>query len=222
MKKTIGFLLGVLLCIGIAASGYCCYSERTPEYALSQAAKAVREKDDALLVQYVDVEGLFAAAYDEGSEELAKEVENLHAMYPEDFFFWHDTAFMREYTKEHRTYALRLLQGIRQAYFTQTPPAASIEENPVTWLAGETEKFQQESEGECTGIREEGDKAYASILIHGRDTDYGRLADKLLFELELEKQPDGKWKIMRVSNVKDLVYPVTESAEKYWPMQGWQ
>ena len=222
MKKTIVALLGLILAVGIASAGYCYHSERTPEYALEQAAKAVREKDEGLLVEYVDVEGLFAAAYDEGSEELAKEVEHLHAMYPEDFFFWHDTAFMRDYTKQHRGYALKLLQGIRQAYFTETPPAASIEENPATWLAGEVLKFRRESEGECTNIREEGTKAYASILIHGKDSDYGKLADKLLFELELEKQPDGKWKIRRISNVKELVYPVTESAEKYWPMQGWQ
>jgi len=222
MKRAVGLLLGLVLLIGIGAKGYCYYSERTPEYALSQAAKAIREKDDGLLVQYVDVEGLFAAAYDEGAEELAKEVENLHAMYPEDFFFWHDTAFMRDYAKKHRGYALKLLQGIRQAYFTGAAPAASIEENPATWLAGETEKFQRESEGECQEIREAGNKAYARILIHGKDSDYGKLADQLLFELELEKQPDGRWKILRVSNVKELVYPVTESAEKYWPMQGWQ
>ncbi|MBR3456658.1 MAG: hypothetical protein IKH16_00645 [Selenomonadaceae bacterium] len=222
MKKTIGILLGLVVLIGAAASGYCYHSERTPEYALAQAAKAVREKDESLLVQYVDVENLFEAAYDEGAEELAKEVENLHAMYPEDFFFWHDTAFMRQYAKDHRVYAMRLLQGIRQAYFTETPPAASIEENPATWLGGETEKFRENVEGECTGIREEGNKAYASILVHGKDTDYGRLADNLLFELEMGKGADGRWKILRVSNVKDLVYPVTESAEKYWPMQGWQ
>lgn len=222
MKRTMGIFIALLLVIGFGASGYCDHSERTPEYALSQAAKAIRERDDALLVQYVDVEGFLAAAYDEGSEELAKEVEHLHAMYPEDFFFWHDTAFMRDYAKTHRSYALKLLQGIRQAYFMGTEPAASIEENPATWLAGEVEKFRQVSEGECMAIREAGNRAYASILIHGNGTDYGNLADKLLFELELEKQADGRWKILRVSNVKELVYPVTESAEKYWPMQGWQ
>ena len=222
MKKAVGILLGLVLVLGLAAIGYCYRSERTPEYALSQAGKAIREKDEALLVQYVDVEQLFDAAYDEGSEELAKNIEELHAMYPEDFFFWHDTAFMRQYAKDHRVYALRLLQGIRQAYFTGAKPAASIEENPATWLSGEAVKFQEESDGECTGIRMEGNRAYASILIHGKDTDYGRLADNLLFELEMEKQADGRWKILRVSNVKDLVYPITESAEKYWPMQGWQ
>ncbi len=222
MKRAICIFVGLFLLVGIGASGFCYYSERSPGYTLSQAAKAIRDRDDNLLVQYVDVEGFFAAAYDEGSEELAKEVEHLHAMYPEDFFFWHDTAFMREYAKTHRSYALKLLQGIRQAYFVGTAPAASIEENPATWLAGEVAKFQQASDGECIDIREEGNKAYASILIHGKDTDYGRLADKLLFQLEMEKMSDGTWKILRVSNVKELVYPVTDSAEKYWPMQGWQ
>lgn len=222
MKRVIGILLGLVFLIGTAVSGYCYHSQRTPGYALEQAAKAIRDRDEGILIQYVDVEGFLEAAYDEGSEELSINVEKLHALYPEDFFFWHDTAFMRQYTREHRAFALNLLQGIRHAYFTRAVPASSIEENPVTWLAGETAKFQENSEGECTGIREEGQKAYATILIHGKDTDYGRLADKLVFELELEKQPNGQWKILRVSNVKDLVYPVTDSAEKYWPMQGWQ
>ncbi|WP_029541379.1 hypothetical protein [Selenomonas sp. AB3002] len=54
------------------------------------------------------------------------------------------------------------------------------------------------------------------------DSDYGRLCPELTLKVALEQQGDGRWKAVRVSNVKELFYPVVDGIENYWTLQGWQ
>ena len=71
-------------------------------------------------------------------------------------------------------------------------------------------------------VETEGQEAVATIAIKGHDSAYGRLAPQLTLKVALEEQADGRWKAVRVSNVKELFYPVVDGIENYWAMQGWQ
>lgn len=192
----------------------------SPEYALRQAAKAVFEKDDILFAEYVDADALFDSAYDESAAELSRRVGELHARYPDDPFFWHDTAFMTDYTLNHKNDAMNLLQGIRYDYFNGRL-SDSFDTDPAAFLANETQKFIAASSAECVSVEENENDAVAVFVVHGDESDYGKMSDGLVFRIALKKQPNGAWKICRVANVGELVLPITDSAECYWILQNW-
>ncbi|MBR2214590.1 MAG: hypothetical protein IJ849_02390 [Selenomonadaceae bacterium] len=221
MKRIFTLGLGAILLATLAFGGYCYSATGSPEYALEQAAEAFLQRDEMAFLRFVNEDKLIESAYDEGAMELAQNIAALRARYPDDFFFHHDTSFMLAYTKEHRPAALRLIRGAKQAYFTASRPAATIEENPATWLSGEIEKFCRSAKGECVKLEEREGKAYADIRLTGDDTEYGQMADGLTFRLEVEKVA-GDWQIVRVANVDELLFPVTDSAERFWTVQGWQ
>lgn len=221
MRKTGSLVLCLAVLLVVLVGGYCFSAVQSPEYALEQAAKAFRERDEMTFLQYVEADALVAEAYDESAKELAENIAALRERYPEDFFFHHDTAFMLDYTREHRKEALQLIQAVRRAYFMGEAPAESFEAGPPSWLSGEVAKFGACSQGECVQMVQDGERAVAEIHITGDGTDYGRMADGLVFQLELHRQ-NGDWKIVRIANVKDLLFPVTDSAETFWTVQGWQ
>ena len=201
--------------------------ENSPRYAVNQAGLAVIERDAVKLARYADAEKIFEYAYDDTAKELAARVEELNRRYPEDFFFHHDSAFMEKYAQDGRALALSLWQGACHEYFTQenikdTPYEKG--KNPSKFLASEAKKLMDNAEAECVSIEEKDDRAVATIVIHGKDTDYGRLTNGLIFRLELGRE-DGDWRIIRIANIADaeeLFLPIVDSAEIYWTLQGWQ
>ena len=215
-------LLAVLVLAVLGVRGYCYHNEHTPEYALRKVQQAVQEQDEAAFVKYVDVDAFLMQAYDDGAEQLANHVGELHERYPKDYFFWHDSDFMRQYAAEHRSAALPFLHNVLNHYFQDDMTAGSFEENAPAWLAAQMKKFSQSGCVEVQSVHENGERATASLVLHGTDSAYGHLLDQLTVTLELKRQPDGFWRVSRILNAEQLTLPVTDRAEAFWTLQGWQ
>ena len=221
-RKWAGILVLFALLSGLCVHGYCEHAKHTPEYALQQAGQALLEKDAGKLRQYVAVDAFLQSGYEDGSAEVSARVDELRARYPQDPFFWHETAFMQEYAANHRGYALRFIQQMLTDYLKDTAPAATSEAAPEAWLAREFSCVLLHSQAELGPLRVSGDKAQAGVMLRGDDSKYGRLADGLTLQLELMHQPEGHWRVMRIINAAELTVPVTDRAEAFWTMQGWQ
>jgi len=220
-SKKLIFLAAALLIAVCGAVAYAYEREHTPEYALEQIARGIGDRDVAVVERYADMPALVSASYDESTTILCQDIERLSRMYPQDWFFRHDTAFMTEYMAERRDADLALILDTMKFFLTGDTPVTR-REGEARWIADETAKFLQEYDAEVVKVEEEAGSAVATIAITGHDTPYGQLAPKLTLKVALEEQQDGRWKVVRVSNVKELFYPVVDGIENYWTLQGWQ
>ncbi|MBO6290888.1 MAG: hypothetical protein J6N51_01320 [Selenomonas sp.] len=218
-RKTI--LLAVFLLLAVCTAAFAYGRERTPEYALGEIAAGIEARDYEKVTRYADLQSIVTGSYDESATILCRDIEKLSRMYPQDWFFRHDTAFMTKYMANRREDDLKLILDTMKFYLTGNTPITK-QEGEARWIADETAKFLQEYDAEVVKVETEGETAIATIAIKGHDSDYGRLAPKLTLKVTLEEQKDGRWKAVRVSNVKDLFYPVVDGIENYWTLQGWQ
>ena len=63
-----------------------------------------------------------------------------------------------------------------------------------------------------------------NVIVHGDDTDYGRLLPEGSVTMELVRQKDGRWKLARIytDTVRENgLYAFVDAAERYWELQGW-
>ena len=219
-KKII--LLLVVLAVVCTAAAFAYGRERTPEYALGEIAAGIQGRDYDKVTAYADLPALTSSAYDESTAILCQEIEKLSRMYPQDWFFRHDTAFMTAYIQERREADKALaLRAMEMYLHTEARPVTKAD-GESKWIADETAKFLEEYDAEVKKVEKDGETATATIAIKGHDSDYGRLCSPLTLKVTLEQQKDGHWKAVRVSNVKELFYPVVDGIENYWTMQGWQ
>ena len=219
-KKII--LLLVLLAGVCTAAAFAYGRERTPEHALGEIAAGIQARDYDKVTFYADLPALTSSAYDESTAILCQEIEKLSRMYPQDWFFRHDTAFMTAYIEERREADKALaLRAMEMFLNTEARPLTKAD-GESKWIVNETAKFLEEYDAEVKKVEKDGETATATIAIKGHDSDYGRLCAPLTLKVTLEQQKDGHWKAVRVSNVKELFYPVVDGIENYWTMQGWQ
>ena len=223
-KNLLRILTATLLVAIFATVGlvYAKTAERTPEYALEKIIQAVNDKDEATLARYVDTDALATATYDEGTAILARDIEKLHALYPADWFFRHDTAFMTNYIAERRTDDLALISRTLDFYFHPSETPVTRVDGNAHWLANETRAFEDHYTAKLAGLEERGTTAIATIDITGDDSDYGRLVPTLTVQAELTQQPDGHYMLTRITNGEDIFYPIVKGIEDYWTLQGWQ
>ena len=224
MSKRKGrFLAAILLLLAIVAGGAAmCFDRHSPEYALTETGAALRARDAAKLAEFVESDAFLAAAYDDGAAELAEAVGTLHECYPQDMFFWHDTAFMRDYAAMHRAAALLAMRQALDLYLSggATKPAV-FETDPVAWGAADLASILSATSADIVSVQKDGSEAVATLRLRGSG-DYGGLLDGMEVKLAMRQRHDGMWQILRVTNAKELVLPVTDSAERYWTLQGWQ
>ena len=221
--KTSYFLM-VFLCMALIAGCGMAQgrAEQMPEDALREMQRAVAQRDREKLSQYVDLEDFLGKAYDEAGHQTAIRIGELGKRYPKDPFFWHDTAFMEDYAREHREVSMEFMRQILTYYFSGKVSASSYDENPTLWLSGELGRLYRASTAEVAEIRQDGKKAIVVLQITGDGTPYGRMTDGIRLELAMERQPDGSWKFTQIENIADLIVPVTDKAEMFWTYQGWQ
>lgn len=210
-------LLAVAL---LLLTGYRYHEARTPEYALGEAAKALKARDYQAFSTYVDVDSVTEHGYDEGAKALAAHVSELRMRYPDDPFFWHDQDFMQCYADAHRTRGLALAHGILEHFFAGQE-SDDFAKDPMGYLAREAERMGRQTHAEIRSIDEKGDEAKAVLHFRGTGEPYGKLTDGIEVGLLLRRQVDGVWKIERVENAEALVLPVADSAEAFWALQGW-
>ena len=218
-------ILGVLFALVLVAVGGVAYAksaERTPEYAIEQIAQAIQNKDTETLQRYVDTEAFATATYDEGTAIPARDIENLHALYPADWFFRHDTAFMKGYIAGRRDADLALIGRTLDFYLQPKETPVTRTDGEAHWLANETRKFEDHYTAKLTGVEQQGTTAIATIEIAGDDSDYGRLVPQLTVKAELVQQDDGHYMLTRITNGEEIFYPIVKGVEDYWTLQGWQ
>ncbi len=217
-------MLSVFLLLVVAGSGMAASAEYyTPSYALKEAGTALSVKDEKAFHRFVDCDSLIKNAYDDGSRELSDNIVLLSERYPADWFFKHDTAFMKSYTKAHRKDAIDMAGKVMELYFKGTQKPAVFEDNPAAWVASDLDTYLNETSAEIVAVSlmDGGDRASATIRLHGHGA-YGSLLDGVEFSLELKISSTGIWQINRITNPHGLLLPVTDSAEKYWKVSGWE
>ena len=220
-KKFVVFA-AVLLIAVFGAVALAFEREQTPEYALEQIAQGIEDRDYAAVARYADIPAMVSASYDESTAILCQDIEKLSRMYPQDWFFRHDTAFMTQYIADRRQDDVVFIERAIELYLDPSITPISRSDGEARWIADETTKFLQEYDAQVVKVETEGQEAVATIAIKGHDSAYGRLAPQLTLKVALEEQVDGRWKAVRVSNVKEMFYPVVDGIENYWAMQGWQ
>lgn len=216
--------LGILavLVIAVGGIGFTYTSQRTPEYAIEQLGKGIATHDATAVKKYADVDQLIDTTYDEGTDLLANNIGDLQQKYPEDWFFRHDTAFMKDYIANRSSDDKMFIHRAIEFYLDPKIQPLSESDSQAKWIAGEMDKFEQNYSAKLVAMKKHGDKAEATVDIQGADTDYGKLVPELTLELELSQAADGHWKVTQVRNVKDAFYPVVDGIENYWTLQGWQ
>lgn len=216
--------LGILavLVIAVGGIGFTYASKHTPEYALEQLGNGFVNQDSQAIQKYADVDQLISTTYDEGTNLLAENIGDLQQKYPQDWFFRHDTDFMKNYIANRRSDDIFFIHRALEFYQDGAIQPVSEADSRAKWLAGEIGKFRDNYTAKLESVKENGSEAEATVKLTGKDTDYGRLVPELTLKLQLEQAEDGHWRVTRVTNVKDAFYPVVDGVENYWTLQGWQ
>lgn len=210
--------------IGGAYTGYCRYRDRTPEAALTQIAHAVVTEDRKLFDEYVDADAVLDSMHADAGALLADNIAALHERHPSDWFFRHDSAFMRAYMAEHRAAYIGTARMVLDYYFDTERVPVTKEEGNARWGSDEMRAFAAHYTAQMEPAVIEGDRAAVVCIVRGDDSDYGRLMPEASVTMELARQTDGRWKLVRIST--DTVrtngfYAFVDAAERYWELQGW-
>lgn len=221
MKNIMLMLLMLLVAAG-GGIGYTYQAERTPEYALDQLADGIKSRDYDKVRKYADVDGLITTTYDESTTVLAENIQALHETYPQDWFFRHDTAFMKAYIAGRRSDDIVFIQRSLEFFMDPKMVPISRSDGQAKWISDEMGKFEDSYTTDLKTVQKRGKTAIAVFEITGSEDSYGELVPKLTIEAELEQQDDGYWKVVHIANIEDAFYPVVKGIESYWTLQGWQ
>ena len=217
-------VLLALALIGGAYTGYCWQRDRTPEAALRQIAHAVVTEDRKLFDEYVDADAVLAALHEDAGALLAENIAALHERHPSDWFFRHDSAFMRTYMAEHRAEYIGFARSLLDFYFDASRVPVTKADGNARWGSDEMRAFAAHYTAGAEPAAIEGDRAHVVCLVRGDNTDYGRLLPEGSVTMELARQSDGRWKLVRVTTDtarENGFYAVVDAAERYWELQGW-
>lgn len=217
-------VLAVAALIGGAYKGYCDRRDRTPDYALAEIARAVQTEDRALFETYVDVDAVLAAMHEDATALLADNIEALHERYPADWFFHHDGAFMRSYMAERRAADIAFARAALDYYFDDARVPVTKEDGAARWGSDEMRAFAA-SYAIVPGTADvQGERARVTCLVRGDGSAYGRLMPEGSVTLELKRQEDGRYKLVRIRTDAEHpygFYAMIDGAERYWELQGW-
>ena len=217
-------LLLALVLIGGAYTVYADQRTRTPEAALMQILHAVRTEDRQLFDTYVDEDAVLTSLHTDVSTLLVDNIDALHARHPADWFFRHDSAFMKNYMEQHRTEHLDAARAALDFYFdTQRVPVTKTDGN-ARWGSDEVHAFVAHYTASLESPVITGDRAMVNVIVRGDDTDYGRLLPEGSVTMELAQQTDGRWKLVGVHTDTARTngfYALIDAAERYWEFQGW-
>lgn len=219
--KNIMLVLLLLLAAG-GGIGYTYQAERTPEYALDQLADGIKSRDYDKVRKYADVDGLITTTYDESTTVLAENIQALHETYPQDWFFRHDTAFMKEYIAGRRSDDIVFIQRSLEFFMDPKMVPISRSDGQAKWISDEMVKFEDSYTAKLKSVQKKGKNAIAVFEITGSDDSYGKLVPNLTIEAEMQQQDDGHWQVVHIANIEDAFYPVVKGIEDYWTLQGWQ
>ena len=106
-----------------------------------------------------------------------------------------------------------------KAYFDKnlTPPK-NFTSAPIDYCAVELSKMLKALNCNVKKIYEKNSHTVAEVKIFGDNSYYGKICGVLNFQLEFV-EVDEVWQLKRIINVRELVAPVLDMAERFWPSE---
>ena len=189
----------------------------TPQDELKKILAAINARDVEKFSARVDLKNLMNVGYDEVTDVLAKNCANFHELYPKDLFFKFGATILRIYNEKFRGVHLGLINKVIAAYFDGTfKDAKTFSETPIKFLAAELNTLLKALRADFGEENISGDKATLAVKMVGDNSSYGKMIGVLNFVLEFDRRGD-EWRLNKIKNVEELVPPVLDIAERYWP-----
>ena len=184
---------------------------------LKKILAAINARDEKIFSARVDLKTLMDVAYDESTDVLAKNCSKFHELYPKDLFFKFGSRILRLYNEKFRGVHLGLIKKVIAAYFDGSfKDAKNFSETPIKFLAAELNNLLKAVRADFGEEKISGDKATLAVKMVGDGSSYGRMIDTLNFVLEFDRRGD-EWRLGKIKNVEELVPPILDIAERYWP-----
>lgn len=186
-------------------------------HTLEEMRSAINKRDYAKLTEHVDVKTFLDEGYDEATDELANRCAEFHKLYPHDLFFKFGSSVLRFYNSKFRSVHLGFVTRVTNAYFDKdlTPPK-SFASNPINFSAVELSKLLKALSSEIKSVAVDDNHAVAEVEVSGDNSFYGKVWGTLNFKFEFVYEA-GVWKLKRILNLRELVPPVLDMAERFWP-----
>lgn len=181
---------------------------------------AIKEKNLESFSEHIDTEKFLNDGYGEVVEELAKNCSKFNKLYPKDLLFKFGSTALKIYMKKFKGVHVGFVRRVVFAYFDKnlTPPKNFLSA-PIDFSAVELEKFLRALSFEIKKISEENNKTLAEIEIFGDNSYYGKIFGKMNFKFEFEKNSAGIWILKGVKNIPELVPPILDICERFWPSE---
>ena len=195
-------------------------SEEIFRNVLEEMRTAINTHDYKTLTKYVDVEKFLNEGYEEVTDELAKNCAKFHELYPHDLFFKFGASVLRFYNARFKGVHLGFVTRVMKAYFDKnlTPPK-SFTSAPIDFCAVELSKMLKALTSNTKKITVEKSRAVAEVEIFGDSSYYGKIWGSLNFQFEFVEAEKNLWRLNKIINVRELVAPVLDMAERFWPRE---
>lgn len=189
----------------------------TAQDELKKILSAINARDAEKFSARVDLKNLMDIGYDEATDVLAKNCAKFHELYPRDLFFKFGARILRLYNEKFRGVHLGLISKVIAAYFDGSfKDAKTFSATPIKFLAAELDRLLKAVRAEFGEEKISGDKATLAVKMVGDGSSYGKMIDVLNFVLEFDRRGEG-WRLHKIKNVEELVPPILDIAERYWP-----
>ena len=186
---------------------------------LEKMRTAINEKNFEDLTAHVEVDKFLNEGYDEVIDELAINCEKFNKMYPHDLLFKFGSTALRFYNEKFRKIHLGFVKKTMEAYFDKNLVAPkSFISNPINFCGVELGKLLKALSCEIKKVSVENSRAVAEVNIFGDNSSYGRMWGDLNFKFEFV-EVGGEWKLKKILNARELVPPVLDMAERFWPSE---
>ena len=202
----------------------------SPTAELKKILSAINSRDAETFYARVDLKPLMDVGYDEATDVLAKNCAKFHEMYPKDLFFKFGATVLRFYNDKFRGVHLGLIEKVIAVYFDGSfRDAKSFSSTPIKFLAAELKNLLDALHADFGDENISGDAATLEVKMVGDNSEYGRMIGMLNFVLEFAKvddavktlggkrQTNSSWRLRKIKNVEELVPPILDIAERYWP-----
>lgn len=187
------------------------------ESELKKILAAINARDEKTFNEHVDLKSLMDIGYDEATDVLAKNCAHFHELYPHDLFFKFGARILRLYNDKFRGVHLGLIKKVIAAYFDGSfKDAKTFSATPIKFLAAELNSLLKAVRADFGEEKISGDVATLAVKMVGDSSSYGKMIGVLNFVLEFDRR-GNEWRLNKIKNVEELVPPILDIAEKYWP-----
>ena len=194
-----------------------CKKIDTPEIALEEIRRAIADRDYEKFCERVELSEFLDVSYDEATEELAKNCDRFHELYPHDLFFQFGEQNIRDYNQKYRAVHIGFLERFIVACFGgNLKMPRSFEADPVNCAAYAFQKIYKMMKTTVKETVAGEDWAVMTVEISGNII-YRKMIGRLAFKFAFARDETGFWRLRKVTNIDELTSPILDVAETFWP-----